>query len=61
MNKDDVFDFIVKISKDETIMCDYFEIKDNFKMSDEESSKILNKLKSENKIITKDGEYLPKE
>ena len=60
MNKDDVFDFIVKISKDETIMCDYFEIQDNFKMLDENLSVILIELKDEKKIIAKDGEYLPK-
>ena len=60
MNKDDVFNFIVKISKDETIMCDYFEIKDNFKMLDEYLSAILIELKDEKKIIAKNGEYLPK-
>lgn len=61
MNKDDVFNFIVKISKDETIMCDYFEIRDNFKMLNGDLSVILIELKNENKIIAKEGEYLPKE
>ena len=60
MNKDDVFNFIVKISKDETIMCSYFEIRDNFKMLNEDLSVILIELKNENKIIAKEGEYLPK-
>lgn len=61
--KDDInkitFDFISKIFEDETLMCDWYEIQDGLKISDEELSKTIKELKRENKIIAKEGEYLP--
>ena len=62
--KKEVFDFIVKCSKDKKVICDYFEIMDFLKIpirceNNNELSKIINELKNENKIISKIGEYLP--
>lgn len=61
--KDDInkitFDFISKIFEDEKVMCDWYEIQDALKLSDEELSVAIKELKKKNKIIAKEGEYLP--
>ena len=58
--KKEVFDFVVKCSSEEKVLCDYFEIKDNIEISDEELSLAITELKKENKIKASVGEYLPK-
>lgn len=61
-NNKKVFDFIVKCSESEdtNLWCDYYELRDNVKISEEELSVAIKELKKENKIIAKEGEYLPK-
>ena len=59
--KKDVFDFIVKCSTDEKVMCDYYELRDNVKTTEDKLSIAIKELKKENKMIANDGEYLPKE
>ena len=60
-NNKKVFDFIVKCyeSRDTNLWCDYYELRDNVKISEEELSKAIKELKKEGKIIAKEGEYLP--
>ena len=62
--KKEVFDFIVKCSENEKIMCDYFSLIDFLKISlidgdSTELSRILTELKNENRIKASVGEYLP--
>ena len=57
--KKEVFDFVVKCSEDEKVMCDWFEIRDNLEIADEELSLAITELKKENKIKASVGEYLP--
>lgn len=59
--KKKVFDFIIECSKSENVWCDYYELRDNLKISEEELSTAIKELKNENKIIAKTGEYLPRE
>ena len=59
--KEEVYKFIVETSKNKNVMCDYYELRDNLKISEEELSIAIKELKNENKIIAKEGEYLPKE
>lgn len=59
--KEKVYKFIKEKSDIKDFFCDYFEIRNSLKMSDEELSIVIDQLEEENLIIRKDGEYIPKE